>query len=65
MYVCICHAVTDTDIVSAVENGACDLSSLAERLGAGTGCGTCQEFTQQLIDNTLASNLAEKLGYAA
>lgn len=61
MYVCICHAVTDKQIVAAVEDGAEDITSLADSLGAGTGCGTCREHTQRLIDSVLA----EKLSYVA
>lgn len=57
MYVCLCHAVSDQDIIDAVEAGADDLSTLQSELGAGTGCGCCQEFTQNLIEQTLASKL--------
>ncbi|MEM9620176.1 MAG: (2Fe-2S)-binding protein [Pseudomonadota bacterium] len=61
MFVCVCHAISDSDIKSAIHAGAEDLDSIQARLGAGTACGTCQDFTQQLIDETLA----EKLTYAA
>lgn len=61
MFVCICKAISDKDIEEAVHAGAEDFSSVQSSLGAGTGCGTCQEMTQQVIDQTLAS----KLGYAA
>jgi len=61
MYVCVCKAVSDKDIKDAIHGGAEDWSSIQSRLGAGTGCGVCQEFTQQLINETLA----EKLTYSA
>ena len=61
MYVCLCHAVSDHDIKEAVESGVQDLHDLQANLGVGTGCGTCQEYTQQLLDETLAA----RLGYAA
>ena len=63
MYVCICNAVSDTDIREAVELGASDLDSIAESLGAGMGCGTCREFAKELIDQTL-SQKAEHYSYA-
>ncbi len=61
MFVCVCKAISDKDIKSAIYAGAEDLDSIQDALGAGTGCGTCHDFTQQLIDETLA----EKLSYAA
>ncbi|MEM7077931.1 MAG: (2Fe-2S)-binding protein [Pseudomonadota bacterium] len=53
MYVCLCHAVTDTAIVEAVHDGARSVDDIAHTLGAGTGCGTCQPYTAALIEQTL------------
>lgn len=61
MYVCLCTGVTDRDIADAIDNGAQSLSDLQDQLGTATGCGTCMEFTQELLDN----HLAKKLTYAA
>jgi bacterioferritin-associated ferredoxin len=58
MYVCLCRAVTDAQIREAVDDGAVDVSHLAERCGLGTGCGRCQDTAQQLIDQQLAESLA-------
>lgn len=58
MYICICNAVTDTDILDAVDNGAHDIEEVGNRLGAGTGCGTCRDAAQSLIDQALASSLS-------
>ncbi|MCE2437417.1 MAG: (2Fe-2S)-binding protein [Pseudomonadales bacterium] len=49
MYVCLCHAVTEAQIVNAVSQGANDLESIADKLGAGTCCGGCHEQTLQII----------------
>ena len=57
MYVCICQAVSDKEIKDAVADGAEDLESIQHRLGAATGCGTCAEFTQKIINDTLAQGL--------
>jgi len=54
MYVCLCKAVTDSEIVEAVDQGASHLSHLEEHLSVGTGCGCCRETAQQLIDQRLA-----------
>ena len=52
MYICLCKAVTDSEIVDAIDNGASQLSHL-EEIGVGTGCGCCRESAQQLIDERL------------
>jgi bacterioferritin-associated ferredoxin len=57
MYICICKAITDTEIREAAQNGAKTVEDIAESLGAGTGCGCCRETTQHLIDHELASRL--------
>lgn len=61
MYVCVCNAVSDKDIVDAVHNGADDLEAIQSELGASSGCGTCREYTELVINQALA----EKLGHAA
>jgi bacterioferritin-associated ferredoxin len=58
MYVCLCNAVTDSEIREAVEEGAVHVDHLAARCGLGTGCGRCQEVAQQLIDEHLAADLS-------
>jgi len=50
MYVCVCRAITDTDIEAAIEGGVSDMAQLEEHFGVGTGCGTCRETAQTLID---------------
>ncbi|MBV1906256.1 MAG: (2Fe-2S)-binding protein [Pseudomonadales bacterium] len=49
MYICICKAVTDRQLKSAIENGTTDLKSLCKNLGLGTGCGRCLEQTKTII----------------
>ena len=61
MYVCLCKAVTDTEIRAAADDGVYDLEQLAETLGAGTGCGCCRESAQAVIDE----HIAERISYAA
>jgi bacterioferritin-associated ferredoxin len=58
MYVCLCKAVTDSEIREHVEDGAVHVSHLADRCGLGTGCGRCQETAQQVIDEHLAADLS-------
>ncbi len=61
MYVCLCKAITDSEIREAASNGLHDLDALGESLGVGVGCGNCRESAQAVIDE----HLAELLSYAA
>ena len=50
MYVCICHAVTDEQIHSAVDAGADTLETVADATRAGTGCGTCHDHVEEILE---------------
>ena len=50
MYVCLCQAVKDAEIKDAVRDGHASLEALADKLGVGTGCGCCREYTEALIE---------------
>jgi bacterioferritin-associated ferredoxin len=41
MYVCICRAVTETEVHGCIAEGACTVKDVVTRSEAGTGCGTC------------------------
>ena len=42
MYVCLCHAVSEREVVAAVlEDGADTVAAVGEVTFAGTGCGSC------------------------
>lgn len=43
MYVCICEAVTDTQVRSCIAAGARTVEDVGEACGAGTGCGSCHD----------------------
>jgi len=49
MYVCICKQITDDQIAEAVEQGHDTLDALGEKLGVGSNCGCCRNFTSTLI----------------
>ena len=54
MYICICNAVTDRDIVQAVHNGAQTLRQLRHELGVAAECGRCASCARDCLRNTLA-----------
>jgi bacterioferritin-associated ferredoxin len=54
MYICLCNAITDRQIVQAVELGARSTNDLAQGLGVGLGCGRCTSCAKALLGETLA-----------
>ena len=54
MYICICNAITDRDIVKAAEEGARSPEDLAHNLGVGLGCGCCTSCAKSLLIETVA-----------
>ena len=49
MYVCICNAVTDSEIERAIRLGARSVSDLQMTLGVGISCGSCREQAGDLL----------------
>ena len=43
MYVCICAAVTETEVRSCIARGACTVEEVGDACAAGTGCGSCHD----------------------
>jgi bacterioferritin-associated ferredoxin len=54
MYVCICNAVTDSAIRTAVSEGASSLCDLSARTGCSTQCGRCVNTAREVLDAALA-----------
>jgi bacterioferritin-associated ferredoxin len=56
MIVCVCKAVSDGHIRSAVNGGVCSVRELSRQTGLGTCCGKCVPEARA----TLADCLAER-----
>jgi bacterioferritin-associated ferredoxin len=54
MYICLCNAITDRDIVQAAEQGVSSAEDLAHHLGVGLGCGRCTSCAKSILSETLA-----------
>jgi bacterioferritin-associated ferredoxin len=48
--VCFCITSNDRDIATAIASGAHTVDQVGEQCGAGTGCGSCREFIQEMIE---------------
>ncbi|MFV8818387.1 (2Fe-2S)-binding protein [Haliea sp. E17] len=60
MYVCLCHGVTERQIVAAIDSGVDCMKQLRRDLGIATECGRCASCASDCLKQTLASrNSAE------
>ena len=50
MFACICHAVSDHQVVDAVDAGATTIEAVGDATKAGTTCGTCHDTLEDLIE---------------
>jgi len=58
MYVCLCNAVTDTQIREAVDQGHTSLQAMKEKLQVSTSCGACACEVDKIIEERSNQNLA-------
>ncbi|KAA3638193.1 MAG: bacterioferritin [Proteobacteria bacterium] len=56
MYVCICHGITEKDIQKAARSGVNSISKLASETGATTGCGSCLEMAEDILQQHASQN---------
>ena len=54
MYICLCNAITDREIIQAAEQGARSSEDLAHGLGVGLGCGRCTSCAKSILAETVA-----------
>ena len=50
MYICVCKAVTDRQVMQAINTGACTRRQLYQSTGAGDVCGKCSQHLKQMLD---------------
>jgi len=58
MYICICNAVTETQVRECARGGACSVDELAANLGVGAGCGRCRDCAAELLQDFHTEPLA-------
>jgi bacterioferritin-associated ferredoxin len=69
VFTCICRAVTDDRVRTAILLGAGTVEAVATQTRASTGCGGCRERIQDMIDGcspvAAAARTAGSAGSAA
>lgn len=53
MYVCVCLAVTEDEVRSAIEAGATTREVVTKHCRAGGDCGACHGMIDQMIEDHL------------
>jgi bacterioferritin-associated ferredoxin len=64
VFACICRAVTEDEVCAAIDRGATTTEAVAEATRAGTGCGSCRDYIDDLIDERCQSCPAARLRVA-
>jgi len=49
MYVCVCHAVTSTEVEAAIDAGAASVNEVTRACRAGGDCGACHATIDALV----------------
>ena len=57
--VCSCHNVSKGDIVSAIDDGNCELGQIKSCTKASTGCGGCAALLKNVVDSELSARGVE------
>jgi bacterioferritin-associated ferredoxin len=50
MFVCVCRAVTEETVRSAIEGGAQSVTEVTDACRAGGDCGACRGRIEDMID---------------
>lgn len=51
MYVCICNAITDSEIIEAQQQGHTSLEQISKQLGVGNCCGSCIDTAREVLND--------------
>lgn len=49
MYICVCQAVTESQIALAIQNGAQSVADLRQQLNVGSQCGLCLDCARNCL----------------
>ena len=53
VYICICNAVTDSDIRRAADNGVRNFRQLKLQTGCGSTCAKCVDSAREVLGEAL------------
>lgn len=53
MYVCVCLAITQSEVEQSIEGGATSVAEVTRACRAGGDCGACHGMIEQMIEDHL------------
>lgn len=53
MYICLCKAVSESDLKNVIAETGPNLEKVQRNCGAGTDCGSCESRVRQYINSQL------------
>ncbi len=62
MFVCICRAVTEQQVASAIESGALTREAVSKACRAGGDCGACHGMIEAKIEDHLECDSVAQVG---
>lgn len=65
MFVCVCSAVSDSQIENAIDEGITSFEAMQDELGVAKTCGTCSCDVKALLQKKLNKTLAARNSLAA
>jgi bacterioferritin-associated ferredoxin len=60
MYVCLCKAVTDTQIRESIQNGATKFGQVRQELSLASQCGKCGILAREVFNEALESTIDDQ-----
>jgi len=64
MYICICNAITDKQLLKAQQNGNHSVDEIIQQLGVGDCCGNCVDKAEELLIENAGVKTFNPLSYA-
>ena len=64
MYICICNAITDKQILNAQQSGCYSIDDIIQELGVGNCCGRCLDKAEDLLIENAGVKTFNPLNYA-
>lgn len=52
LIVCVCKQVSESELAQAMSEGHRSLDALSQCLGVGTGCGSCVDYAEELLQDS-------------
>ncbi len=65
MIVCLCHRVSDRDIVQAVRSGTHNFDLLQDETRVASSCGSCHDCAREVFDEACTRSCVRTTGPVA